>query len=177
MWNYATALMLLLVPCSVVTAASSDCLGQKNGAPVVAPILIKGTPYSIEVCQLPEDSKHNFPSEIRLLNRGTPLGKYLSKSGPTGGYISEVKLEGRSQRFLALSYDAGEFCNALVFFNTSDGKVVNSLDCISDRHMCHVVSLDRGRQCETSIRCEDQGIEGDPPSQPPILKTLFLCNN
>jgi hypothetical protein len=157
-------------------AAISPCL-LDSGVPQVKPIQIEGTSYHVEICQLPEDSKHRYPSRIEIRNDSTLLADYIHLAGPTGGYVSEVAIQAKNDRFVAISFDAGEFCNGLVFFDLRERKIAGRLICASDLALCHVNKLGFGKRCETDIRCQNQVGDGEPSAKPPFSRTLFLCGS
>lgn len=136
---------------------------------------VEGTPFSVSIRQLPETKKGEFPSEIRLMKNSKVLSKFLHRADPTGGYASNLSLNFQTSRFVAVSFDAGEFCNALVLFDLQKQKVAGHLGCVSNSHRCRVKEIDSTKRCTATIDCRDESSDEGAATKAPITKKLLLC--
>src|SRR5581483_1103141 len=100
------------------------------------------------------------------------VASYLHHGGATGGYLSEIDVKRLSSRFISVGYNSGEFCNSIVFFDLEQKKTAGHLGCVANGYLCQAVSVSGPESCSASVDCHDQGVEGEPPSQPPVHRTI-----
>ena len=179
--NFSLAIPFALLLFSFTSWAKDPCVSpQQVGGPVESDLMIPGTPYSVGVCYLPEKIKNGlydayYRDRLVLKQRGEPLASQETKMHITVGRISDLHFEKATEKFIAVSYSAGEYCNGIVIFDTKNKKVVLAHGCQSYSDICHITELSDSN-CKVTIECKDQGAEGEPPTRKePIKKTRTLC--
>ncbi len=161
--------------------AKSLCLSPKDAnMPKVADLKIPSTSYSVGICYLAEKVKNGIfeghhKDLIVLKKNGVAVAESETKISITVGRIDDLVLEKANDRFIAITYGAGEFCNGVVIFDAQTKKVAIQKGCLSDTDECHVVELNDAR-CTAKIECRDKGAEGMPPKRKePIQAVVQLC--
>lgn len=136
--------------------------------------------YSVEICYLPERTKGGvkeaYHRDLVVLKDGKKrLAQYKTKIPITVGRIGDLALERNSDRFFAVSYGAGEFCNGIVIFDKKKKRVSSGQGCFRPSDICRVTQLSE-EECSAVIDCKDQGAEGAPPKRAPYSKKINLCD-
>ena len=144
-----------------------------------ADIIVPNSPYSVGICYLPELYNKGVPTDhqdlILLKKNNKQIARHQTTMFITIGRISDLALERKSDRFISVSYAAGEFCNGIVIFDVRKNRVAAEQGCLSYADQCHVKAL-LDKECKALIECTDVGAEGDPPKQKEIITMTFeLC--
>ncbi|MBL7544174.1 MAG: hypothetical protein JNL11_10170 [Bdellovibrionaceae bacterium] len=166
---------------SNIAWASSKCLSPKDvSMPKVADLQIPNTKYTVGICYLDEKVKNGINESdhkdlIILKREGSYIASSETKISVTVGRISDLVFEKTTDRFVAVSYSAGEFCNGLAIFDTKLKKAAFNQGCASDSDECHVTEVNESK-CYAKIECRDRGAEGNSPKRKvPIRKSVTLC--
>jgi len=145
-----------------------------NGMSEAPDVLIPGTPYHAAICYLPESRDHYFRDKIELRDGATVIAEVTARPS-LAGRARDLTLERHEGRFVALSYQSGEFCNGLVIFDMERKRAAQHIACVFDHYDCQVATLSEAL-CRAELVCKDNG--GDAPElkrQPEIRKGLRLC--
>ncbi len=172
-------LLFLVLPNPVW--AKSPCVSPKEAQLSKSlDVSVPKTKYSVEICYLVEKVKNGAYEEyykdlIVLKKDGAAIANCETKIPITVGRIGDLVFERASNRFIAVTYGAGEFCNGIVIFDTKLKKVAIQKGCLSASDECHVIDLNESN-CKAKIECRDKGAEGEPPvRKEPISQTISLC--
>lgn len=152
------------------------------GMPEVHDVLIPGSSFSITICYQPEPSPEDaapspYYRDLIVFKEGAKqVASQATQLSVTEGRISNLTLEKATNRFVSVSYDAGEFCNGIVFFDSKERRSAASLSCVSSSDICRVVRID-DLACTAQVECIDSGAEGEPPTRKePLRRSLSLCS-
>jgi len=147
----------------------------------VADLVVPNSPYSLGICYLPEVVKkdvlvdHQDLIELKIHNR--IIARHRTRMSVTVGRIADLVLEKATDRFISVSYGAGEFCNGIVIFDVQRKKVAAQQGCLSLSDQCHVTEL-LDAECRATVECKDGGAEGEPPLRKDIIRKKFeLCSS
>lgn len=165
---------------SLNSFAKESCITTEQASMgVTAELYIPMSPYSVGICYLPEIVNDGVMADHRdlivLKKNNKPVAKQQTKMHITVGRIADLKLEKTSERFVAVSYTAGEFCNGIVIFDVRTKKVAAEQGCISFSDQCRVIEL-LDHECSATIECADTGAEGEPPQRKNVINKKFkIC--
>lgn len=169
---------LCLVLLTLISTPESQALGKcvppaKVHMPKTADLQVPGTPYSVGICYLAR-SAGQHRDLIMLKKAGATLIESVTTSSITSGRVAELAFEKATERYVAVSYDAGEFCNGVVIFDVKETRVAAHQSCVTPVDRCHVTALD-GSTRKATLLCKDEGAEGEPPQRKePLQKVLEL---
>ncbi len=162
--------------------ADFSCLPpEKAHMPKVADIQIPNSVYTVDICYLPEKIKNeiheDFQKDLIVLKKaGSVIAHSETKISLTVGRISDLIFEKKTDRFIALTYEAGEFCNGVVIFDTKLKKAAFQHGCVSESSECHVTSITDSK-CSAKVKCFDKDSEKSPSkSKVPYNKIINLCH-
>ena len=137
--------------------------------------------FSVGICYKAEKIKNgihddSFKDLIVLKENKKIVLEVETKMPITVGRISGLTLENSSDKFISVSYDAGEFCNGIIVFNSRNKTKAFAHGCFNYSDVCHVQELNDS-SCKLTIECKDQGSEGDSPKKKePTIYSFNLCN-
>lgn len=174
-------IFLFFLTLSTTAWAKSPCISPKEAQmPNSADLQIPKSNYSVGICYLTEKVKKGvsdgyYKDLIVLKKAGTSIADSETKMSITVGRISDLVFEKATDRFIAVTYGAGEFCNGVVIFDTRLKKAAMQKGCSNNSDMCAVIELNDSK-CSAKIECRDGGAEGDPAQRKePIIQTINLC--
>ncbi len=179
-FNFTIFFPSVLFILSTNVCAQDQCSKPENvNMAKTVDLVVPNSPFTVGICYLPEVTKNGVLADhqdlIILMEKYKPIAKKQTTMSITVGRISELVLEKTTDRFISVSYNAGEFCNGIVIFDVQKKRVAAEQGCMSFSDQCHVTAL-QDRECKASIECKDGGAEGEPPKRKEIIrKRLDLC--
>ncbi len=159
--------------------ADLDCISAKAAnMPDSVELTVPNSAYSASICYRPESlgrDRGEFKDLIVLNKNKVNFLKSTTKMSVTVGRIGNLKLEKSNKRFVAVSYDAGEFCNGIVIFDVRLKRVAANRSCLSATDICKVTELN-DQNCSAKLECQDMGAEGLPPNRKEMINlSVSLC--
>jgi hypothetical protein len=113
---------------------------------------------------------------IQIQKKGALVVEKEVRASVTSGRTSNLALEKATDRFIAVSYDAGEFCNGVIVFDITHKKIAAELGCVTQSDVCHITEL-KDDKCQAKVTCNQVATEDPPTRKEPLLKTLTLCRS
>jgi hypothetical protein len=176
-----SALIIFALCYSLDTCADEVCSKpEKVNMTKTADLVVPNSPYALGICYLPEVAKKGVLADhqdlIVLKKYRMTIAKKQTTISISVGRIADLVLEKATDRFISVSYGAGEFCNGIVIFDVKKNRVAAEQGCLKFSDQCHVTEL-LDRECKATIECRDGGAEGEPPSRKAIIRKKFdLCD-
>lgn len=178
--KFEVALLFSLIIGPLNVLARDVCLLPENAnMPPTKAIEVPQTDYTVSFCYLQEVKNagvfQDHKDLIVLKKKKLGIAKQSTKMSITSGRISDLKLEKFTDRFVAVSYTAGEYCNGVVIFDVKKKRSVANKHCVTETDRCRVTELTDG-SCKAKIVCEDMGSAGEPPMRKePSIFNVDLC--
>jgi hypothetical protein len=131
--------------------------------------------YQLEVCQLPETKKHEFPTEFRVSKAGKGWVKFKNVSPATGGYdqAETTRVEHQGKRFVAVSYGSDAYGGDSILFFDLKKRRSQTVRC-PDFSCGKLQSFVEDGTCKAVVECT-RCVEADG-TEKPTTKTKNLCH-
>lgn len=180
--KFSQLLTILVLSLPLDARSDGECIPAEQALmQAVDDLHVPNSAFSLGICYLAEPPAKDgifaqYHRDLVVLKEGAHrVASHATEMPITVGRISDLVLEKNTDRFVAISYGAGEFCNGIVIFDTNKRIPAASLACVSDSDICHVTEID-DRACIALVECRDMGAEGEPPTRnEPVTKRLSLC--